>query len=164
MDNEYINSDISIYFRCRILASKNNESLRSRESTSEYLGVSVSSLANYERGITVPPMDIVLTMVDLYNAPQLGNLYCKECPLGKQQPIATEISSLELTTIRLVSQLDRDEIVSVKKQLLKIASDGKVTKEEEECLKKIMAKFEEIAISISELRMLGQKILGKAAS
>ena len=56
MDCGCANTGISIYFQCRILAAKNNVYLKSRESAAEYFGISVSSLANYERGITVPPI------------------------------------------------------------------------------------------------------------
>lgn len=55
MDCGCVNTGISIYFQCRILAAKNNVYLKSRESAAEYFGISVSSLANYERGVTVPP-------------------------------------------------------------------------------------------------------------
>lgn len=57
MDLRCENTGISIYFQCRILAAKSNEHLKSRESAAEYFGISVSSLANYERGITIPPLD-----------------------------------------------------------------------------------------------------------
>lgn len=40
----------NIYFRCRKEAAKYNDKLNSRESAAEMLGVSVSSLADYELG------------------------------------------------------------------------------------------------------------------
>ena len=47
-------------FRCRKEAAKYNDRLNSREGAAELLGVSVSSLADYELGITkVIPVDKV---------------------------------------------------------------------------------------------------------
>ena len=59
-------------FRCRKEAAKYNDKLSSREGAAEALGVSASSLADYELGITkVIPVDKVVLMADLYNAPEL---------------------------------------------------------------------------------------------
>lgn len=48
------------------------------------LGLSVSTLADYELGNTkVVPVDKVVLMADLYNCPELKTGYCKhECPIG----------------------------------------------------------------------------------
>ena len=49
-----------------------NERLYSREGAAELLGISVSTLADYELGNTkVVPVDKVVLMADLYNAPEL---------------------------------------------------------------------------------------------
>ena len=60
-----------------------NERLYSREGAAELLGISVSTLADYELGNTkVVPVDKVVLMADLYNAPELKTGYCKyECPI-----------------------------------------------------------------------------------
>ena len=72
-------------FRCRKEAAKYNDKLNSREGAAEMLGVSVSSLADYELGITkVIPVDKVVLMAELYNAPELKAWYCtEECPIGR---------------------------------------------------------------------------------
>ena len=118
MDDRCENTGISIYFQCRVLASKNNENFRSRESAAEYFGVSVSSMANYERGITVPPLDLVMMMADEYHAPQLKNLYClNQCPLGKGQPISGEVKTLEAVTVGIVAKLDNEDIEDTRRRL-----------------------------------------------
>lgn len=72
----------NIYFRCRKNAAQHNDKLNSREGAAELLGISVSTLANYELGITkVVPVDAVVMMADLYQAPELKAHYCKHtCP------------------------------------------------------------------------------------
>ena len=61
------------------------------------LGISVSTLADYELGNTkVVPVDKVVLMADLYNAPELKTGYCKhECPICSYLPVATEAKGLE---------------------------------------------------------------------
>lgn len=64
-------------FRCRKEAAKYNDKLGSREGAAELLGISVSSLADYELGNTkVIPVDKVVLMADIYNAPELMAWYC----------------------------------------------------------------------------------------
>lgn len=162
MDDRCKNTGISIYFQYRVLASKNNENFKSRESAAEYFGVSVSSMANYERGITVPPIDLVIMMADEYRAPQLKNLYClNQCPLGKGQPISGEVKTLEAATVGIVAKLDSKEIAAMKKELLEIAEDGKISSDEEEDFKAVSQALDNLAISISELRMIKEKLFGK---
>ena len=162
MDDRCENTGISIYFQYRVLASKNNENFKSRESAAEYFGVSVSSMANYERGITVPPIDLVIMMADEYRAPQLKNLYClNQCPLGKGQPISGEVKTLEAATVGIVAKLDSKEIAAMKKELLEIAEDGKISSDEEEDFKAVSQALDNLAISISELRMIKEKLFGK---
>lgn len=162
MDDRCENTGISIYFQCMVLASKNNENFRSRESTAEYFGVSVSSMANYERGITVPPLDLVMMMADEYHAPQLKNLYClNQCPLGKRQPISGEVKTLEAVTVGIVAKLDDEEIEDMRRELLEIAEDGKISPDEEEDFREVSQALDKLAVSISELRLIKEKLLRK---
>lgn len=74
----------NIYCKCRKEAAKYNDKLNSREGAAELLGISASTLADYELGITkIIPADAILRMADLYNAPELRNHYCKCLPLRK---------------------------------------------------------------------------------
>lgn len=65
----------NIYFACREKAAKYNDLLNSRERAAELLGISTSTLANHELGVTknVPP-DTVVMMSDLYKTPELRRL------------------------------------------------------------------------------------------
>lgn len=57
----------NIYFACREKAAKYNDLLNSRERAAELLGISTSTLANHELGVTknVPP-DTVVMMTSHY--------------------------------------------------------------------------------------------------
>lgn len=112
----------NIYFACREKAAKYNDLLNSRERAAELLGISTSTLANHELGVTknVPP-DTVVMMSDLYKTPELRSYYCKhECPIGRNLPLATQVSGLQGITVKILNSLDEDGVRSMKKQLLSI--------------------------------------------
>ena len=71
-------------------------------------------------------------MADLYKAPELRNMYCKqECPIGRMLPMATESKGLESITLKILKSLDEDEIKAMKKSLVDIAEDGEITEDEQ---------------------------------
>lgn len=149
----------NIYFKARKNASKYNEKLFSREGASELLGVSVSTLADYELGVTkIVPVDKVVLMSELYNAPELKAGYCKnECPIGKNLPVATKINSLEGIVLRIIKEFEMAG--KVQNRLIKIASDGEIGTDEKETLKEIIRKLDEISLVISEMKLFGEKAL-----
>ena len=62
----------NVYFECRKRAAIHNERLNSRAGAAEILGISESTLAHYELGITKNiPVDVVVMMAEVYNAPEL---------------------------------------------------------------------------------------------
>ena len=162
MDNECTMEPENIYFRCREEAAMHNQKLSSHEGAAELLGISVSSLQKYELGVTkTVPVDMVVLMADLYNAPELRYLYCKgECPIGRAMNIATEIKSVESVAIRLIKKLSMREVEDIKEKLLDIADDGTIGKEKQEELQDIMERLSSLQQSISELMLLGEKYKG----
>lgn len=77
MESNCTNCNENVYFAYRKKAASYNEKLNSRESAAELLGISPSTLANHELGITKSvPVDTVVMMADLYHAPELKNMYC----------------------------------------------------------------------------------------
>ena len=86
----------NIYCKCRKEAAKYNDKLNSREGAAELLGISASTLADYELGITkIIPADAILRMADLYNAPELRNHYCNR--LFFSQMLRTEKNSGQMS-------------------------------------------------------------------
>ena len=161
MEKNCMNCGGSIYFQCRKEAAIYNDKLSSREGASEMLNISVSSLSNYELGLRPVPTDVVVRMADLYGSPELEACYCKnDCPIGKRQNIATKIRGIEQITCSLLNHADDDRLHSIKKNLLSIASDGKLDSGEEESLKKIVADLSDISDDVMELRMYLKKYGG----
>lgn len=161
MGNDCTKEIQNVYFRARKNAALYNEKLFSREGAAELLGISTSTLADYELGITkFVPVDKVVLMADLYNCPELKTGYCKnECPIGKHIPLATSVSGIEGVALRILKGMDSDEVKNIQKSLIDIASDGIITEEEKPVLKEIIQKLEEMALAISELKLVGEKVL-----
>ena len=149
------------YFKARKDASAYRPELYSRERASEILGVSASSLADYELGNTkVVPVDKVVLMADLYNCPELKNQYCKhDCPIGKDRCIATEAKGIEGAALRLIKQFDDENVEDIKDTLLNIAEDGVISRDEMGQLEEVMAQLDRISSVISELKLIGEKAL-----
>lgn len=148
----------NIYFRCRKNAAQHNDKLNSREGAAELLGISVSTLANYELGITkVVPVDAVVMMADLYQAPELKAHYCKHtCPLGAEKEICTEAGSIERLAVRLAKLARADHLGNISDRLLDIAEDGRVTAGEREQLLELASDMEGLILLAQEMRLLAE--------
>lgn len=162
MDAAGKNAPETMYFRCRKEAAMHNDRLSSRAGAAELLGISESSLAKHELGITkFVPVDLVALMADLYGCPELKANYCKhECPLGRDLTLATEVTPIERVTLNILSGLSTGKIESVKQQLIEIAADGVIDDEEAPQMQKIVEYLGQVAKSVAELQLLCAKQLG----
>ena len=161
MGNGYTKTNENVYFRARKNAAAYNEKLCSREGASELLDLSVSTLADYELGITkVVPVDKVVKMAELYNSPELKTWYCKnECPIGKTYPLATSTKGIEGAALRLLNNLDEENIKQLGASVMRIALDGIISDDEKPEMEVILKKLDEISLAISEMKLIGVKAL-----
>lgn len=162
MGSDRIKAPSNPYFAYRKRAAKCNMALSSRESAAELLGVSASSLSDYELGNTkVVPPDKVSLMSKLYCAPELRNWYCKnECPIGKELVMADHIGSLEGIALKLLRGLDEDDMDSVKKTIVEIFEDGCVAESEIGMLGYVTNHLKKMQEAISELLLVSEKYGG----
>lgn len=146
------------FCKARIAAAKYNDRLFSKEGAAEMLGVSVSTISDYELGVTkVIPTDMVMKMADLYNAPELENYYCTEmCPLGYEMP-KVAIEDLDRISIKALSTFRKIE--ETKDLLLDITEDGVVHEDEEEGMRKILENLEELEQVTQSLKLWIKKNL-----
>lgn len=149
----------NIYCRARITASETDDRLKSREGAAELLGISPSSIADYELGITkTVPVEKVVLMADLYNAPELLNAYCTtDCPIGCRTVTRLEVEDIDRLTLQMVSALSQAEGVS--KTLVSIVADGVITEEERPQLEGVIALLENVEIRIQEMKLWATKNL-----
>lgn len=126
------------------------------------LGVSVSTLADYELGITkVIPVDKVVLMADVYNAPELKTWYCsQECPIGRGFPMPScEVTTVERTAMQLLKQLRQDDVERVKDTLISITADGVISDDERVDLETILGYLDGLIKAAGELKIIGMKVL-----
>ena len=156
-----INENNNVYFKARKRAATYNERLYSREGASELLGISVSTLGDYELGNTkVVPVDKVVLMADLYNAPELITGYCmRECPVHGFLPLATEEKNIQGIALRLLRGFDEDSLKHMKEDLIEITEDGIISNDEIPRLKVILERLDKIAETISEMKIIGEKYI-----
>lgn len=156
-----MNENNNMYFKARKKAAAYNERLYSREGAVELLGISVSTLADYELGNTkVVPVDKVVLMADLYNAPELITWYCmRECPVHGFLTLATEEKSIQGIALRLLRGFNEDELKSMKEDLIEITEDGIISSDEIPKLKTILEKLEKMAEIISEMKITSEKYI-----
>lgn len=164
MGRDCTKSTGNVYFDARKNAARYNDRLSSREGAAELLGISASTLADYELGVTkIVPVDKVVLMADLYNCPELKALYCKnECPIGHDAPVATRIGMLESVVLKLVKEFEPDRLAKLQHRTVEIALDGKVDTGEKAELAEILKEMDGIALVLSELRLLGEKAMRSA--
>ena len=151
----------NVWYEARMNASKWNEKLLSREGTAELLNMSVDSLKDTEMNLLKHmPVDKAVLMADLYNAPELLNYYCiHECPIGCRRCISDEVHGIDRVTVKLLKNLKVNELSEIKDKLLDIAEDGMITEDEKPDLKEVVEYLDKISVTISELKILSEKVL-----
>lgn len=146
------------FCQARLKAAEYNEKFFSKDYAAEKLHISAGQLQDYELGITkcIPP-DNILRMADVYNAPELRNLYCREmCPLGCDMP-KLELDDLDRITVRAMSSLRK--MVETKELLLDITEDGIITDEEKPDLEKVLKALDEVSSVAQSLKVWAEKHL-----
>lgn len=146
------------FCKARLEAARYNDRLFSKDGAAELLGISVSTLSDYELGITkVVPPDMVLKMADLYNAPELRNYYCRElCPLGGDMPVL-ELEDLDRISIKALATFRK--LGETKDLLLDITEDGMIDESERPQLDKILGTLDELEQVAQSLKVWVKKNL-----
>ena len=149
------------WYEARKRAAEYDDRLSSREGAAERLGMSVSSVADAELGLTkCMPVDKAVLMADLYNAPHLLNYYClHECPIGCRQSISDEVLDIDRVTVKLLKNLKINQLTEMKDKLLDIAEDGIISEDEKPDLREILDYLDKLAKTVSELKTIGQMAL-----
>ncbi len=150
------------WFEARKKAAMYDERLYSREGAAEMLGMSVSSVADAELGLTkCMPVDKAVLMADLYKAPQLLNHYClHECPIGCRHSLSESVVDIDRVTVKLLRSLRIENLEEIKDKLLDISEDGVVSDDEKPELQEVIKYLDKLATTVSELKIIGEIALG----
>ncbi len=129
-----------------------------QESASELLSISVESIRAYESGRTAVPCEMIVSMANVYGAPQLLNHYCaNECPIGQARGMQTiNNRSIEQMAVTLISAFRNAE--STKNKLLDVVEDGVITRDEISALNEVVDELSTYAKLREELKILIEKV------
>lgn len=144
------------FCQARLRIAEFDERFYSKEYASELLHLSPGQLQDYELGITkcIPP-DNILRMADIYKAPELRNLYCREmCPLGADVP-KLELEDLDRITVKAMASLRK--MVETKDILLDITEDGILSEDEKPELEQVLRNLEEVVAVAQSLKVWVEK-------
>jgi len=119
---------------------------------------SIDTIDRIENGLNkCMSVDMAVLMADKYNAPHLLNHYClNECPIGCRQSLSEDVLSIERVTVKLLKGLRVDQLSDIKDKLVDIAADGVITDNEKPEIKEIISYLDELAKTVSELKIIGQ--------
>ena len=159
MERGYGKEDKNSYYQARKRASVVDARLRSQEGASELLNISADSLANYESGRTKRvPVDVIVAMAKLYNSPELITEHCmNECPIHGFLPLATRENGIQGIALRMILMFDSEELSAILRTMCEIAEDGEIKSEDIPKIQEILAKLEDFAEIISEVKITTMK-------
>lgn len=146
------------YCIARLEAAKYNNRLANRESAANELGISKDSLMDYELNLCkTVPVDKVIVMADVYNAPELLNYYCcYDCPIGKRtskNPIEqVNISNFFRFAFYTNSILSESE--KIKQVMEKVANAGGILNADEKDIEDISSFFSRVGQRAAEFNIM----------
>lgn len=139
------------FCQARLRIAEYDERFYSKEYAAGLLHLSPGQLQDYELGITkcIPP-DNILRMADIYKAPELRNLYCREmCPLGVDVP-KLELEDLDRITVKAMASFRK--MAETKETLLDITEKGIVSENEKPELEQVLKNLDEMVAIAQSLR------------
>lgn len=148
----------NVFYQARMSASSYNDKLASREGASELTGIDRNRIAYTELGTICPYPEEVLVYADAYNAPELLNHFCSTlCPIGRETVDSVSASSLEQASLRLLASTKC--ISSIREELIDIAEDGVIDKDEQAQMNLILERLRQASNDIKALELVYQKML-----
>ena len=101
-----------------------------QEQAAELLPVSEGSVRAYERGVTVPPDDVVMLMIELYQTPWLAYLHLKQTSKVGSRYLP-DIELRELSSSILDLQVTMKNTSKIQYDMAEVGRDNKMDKQEQ---------------------------------
>lgn len=122
-----------------------------QEKAAERIGVSTESIRIYESGKRIPPDDVVVRMVDIYDARYLAYQHIKENvkAAGSLIPSNVEIKDLPTAVLRL--QKEVNDFMKIRDQMIDITCDGVISEDERPAWNRITKELDDISRAIMSL-------------
>ena len=145
------NTHTNVYRNARIRASAYNSLFSSMDTTFDLLFIGRRTLWEIETGVSTPDSNTVLSMAELYNAPELITHYCaSDCPLGKARGVQpVEGMSTEGIALNTTSLLYKSEDFT--RSLVEAAKDGVISDTERPAILEVINWLDQLAHLRDEL-------------
>ena len=139
-----------------IYQSARNNKGYTQEKASELIGVSVESIRAYEAGRTVPQNDVVKRMMGVYDSQHLAYLHVIQSNDSLKDILPQiEIKALPDAVLNLLSKVNA--FVKRRDNLIDIASDGKITEDEQPQFNEIIAAIDGLKTALLEFEFSEKK-------
>ena len=127
-----------------------------QEKSSELMDISVDSLRAYEGGKRIPPDKVVIKMIEIYNTQYLAYQHLKtSAEVGQKYLPHIKITDLSTAILNLQTQVG--DYINCEKLLVRICSDGKVSKDEECDFERIAKELNDVVEAIYAFKFAKQK-------
>lgn len=110
-----------------------------QEEVAELLDISVESVRAYEAGKTIPKIDTVDKMCTLYRSPELKLIHIALSAGDNTMIPVINVSNICMATLNFLKE--STDTMQFQQRLIEIASDGKVSREEEPDIMKFISKL-----------------------
>lgn len=143
------------YRKARKQAAEQNPLLNNSESAQDIVHIERTRLIAIEKDQKTPYPEEIVSMAEVYGAPELCNRYCTtQCPIGKgEKPLLYE--DLNQISAQLMSSLYF--LQSASDLVFSILEDGKVGKEEREAFSKVLQLLDKVSYGARSLKLWAKK-------
>jgi transcriptional regulator with XRE-family HTH domain len=123
-----------------------------QERAAEQIGVSVGSIKDYESGKRIPPDDVVVRMIDIYDSRYLACQHLRENVKAAHSilPVNIEVRDLSSSILRL--QKEVNDFIKCRDDMIEITCDGVISDDERPRWDNIMKELDHISAAIMSLK------------
>lgn len=123
-----------------------------QERAAELIDVSVESIRAYESGRRIPPDDVVIRMIEVYNAQYLAYQHLKtSAEVGRKYLPDVELRDLPAAILKLEKEVS--DYLKCQDELIGITYDGVVSAEELPRYQQILRELDDITAAIWSLKL-----------
>lgn len=121
-----------------------------QEKAAELIDISVESIRAYESGRRIPPGNVVIRMVDIYDARYLAYQHLKAEEVGQKYLPEIDVKDLPSAILRL--QKEVTDFLKSRDELIDITCDGIISAEELPRYQRILKELDDIVAAIMSLK------------
>jgi len=122
--------------------------------------VSADRIEKIESEKSLPHPDEILSMAEVYKAPELCNYYCShECPIGQKMVPELEVKDLSQIVLEMLAGLNN--VNKERERFIEITVDGEISEDEYRDFVKIREQLKSIATSVNSLQLWVDKTIAE---